>query len=159
MKNLDRTDAFALMSRPVRTLSLRSSVREAAQLFLDAGVSAVVIEDGDRPVGVITKTDLARYEAARDGVVDIHGVRPEDLDLPSGFQALDEDERVERWMTPATFMVARHTPVRLLARQMVKYGTHHILVKGPDQRVEGIVSSFDVLRCLAFGAEPAERVT
>lgn len=144
-------DAASIMSRPVKTLRMKESIRDAARLFMDAAISAaVVLDQDDRPVGVVTKTDVVRYELARDGITRAFGRRPEDGLLPAGFQPVDEEEMVERWMTPAIFMVARHTPLTFVARQMVKYGTHHVLVKGPTNEVEGIVSSFDVLRSLAL---------
>jgi CBS domain-containing protein len=47
-----------LIRRPVRTLAPDASCREAAVLMRDAKVGAVVVAEGNRPLGVVTDRDL-----------------------------------------------------------------------------------------------------
>lgn len=128
--NKRQDQAYWLMSKPVETVWLKDSMRDVATLFSDKNISAAaVIDDNKKPIGVITKTDLARYE-----------------------QKIDEEDMVEHWMTPVIFSVKPDTPVVEIARRMVKYGVHHIFVRGMDgEPLVGVVSSFDLIKKIANG--------
>lgn len=146
--------AARLMTRPVHTVRLLDSIHHVAEMFSSLSISAAVVMDGNRrPVGVITKTDLVRFEAQRDGIRTVYKKiqKIDDEDpIDSAANGIDGEETVERWMTPVIFSVPPETSAAVMAKRMVKYGTHHIFVRGRDQDdVQGIVSSFDLLRVLA----------
>ena len=148
--------AYEIMTKPVETVCTQDSIHDIATLFTEKNISAAaVLDTNNNPVGMITKTDIVRYEKERNGNVTMNK-----KDLPrmgneperAGFHLADDDETVENWMNPIIFNVKKETPLRELARRMVKYGLHHIFVKGnKNQPIIGIVSSFDVLRQVAAG--------
>ena len=124
-----QTQAYWLMSKPVESVRLKDTIRDVAYLFSEKNIGAATVLDGQgKPVGVITKTDLARFE-----------------------NKTDEEDTVEHWMTPVIFSVKPETPMEDIARRMVKYGVHHIFVRGKNgDPIVGVVSSFDILRKVAM---------
>jgi CBS domain-containing protein len=48
-----------LIQRPLRTLPPDANCVEAAALLRDANVGAIVVEEGGRPLGVVTDRDIA----------------------------------------------------------------------------------------------------
>ncbi len=149
-----RTQAYWIMTTPVQTVEMTNSLREVAGLFNEKNISAAaVLDHHQKPVGVITKTDLVRYEQERDEC-EILNEKPgaeENMISRSGFHLVDDPETVEHWMTPVIFSVKPETPMEEIARRMVKYGIHHIFVKGKNgEPLAGIVSSFDILKQIAW---------
>ena len=117
-----------IMSRPVEAVRMKDPLQEVAFLFTEKNIgAAAVLDENKKPVGVITKTDLARYN-----------------------NKVDEEDAVEHWMTPVIFSVKPETSIKEIARRMVKYGVHHIFVRGSDgEPIVGVVSSFDILKHVA----------
>ena len=103
-----------------------------------AGGAPVVADDG-KVVGMISAVDLLRaVDQAYDSDVDGD---PEAL-----FESL-RSLRATDVLSPEVEWVAPDTPVSHLARIMRQHGIHRVLV-GIDGRLEGIVSSFDLLPVL-----------
>lgn len=136
------TQAYRIMTKPVETVRMGDTIRAVAQLFTEKNISAAaVLDQQNRPIGVITKTDIARFQLEEGDVAVV--------DARRGFHVINDVNTVEHYMTPAIFTVKPDTPLTDVARQMVKYGTHHIFVKGTNgDPVVGVVSSFDILRHL-----------
>jgi CBS domain-containing protein len=148
--------AYEVMTKPVETVRTRDSIHSVATLFSDNNISAAaVMNDQGKPVGVITKTDIVRHEKERNGggtVSTKQLSRLNDNQMRAGFHLVDDDDTVENWMNPVIFNVKRETALSEVARRMVRYGVHHIFVKGVDEEsIVGIVSSFDVLKQVAGG--------
>jgi predicted transcriptional regulator len=142
------------MTKPVEVLSENDSIMRVAHLFNEKHIGAAAVLDSlGKPVGVITKTDIIHYEEERDGLqtVDKSEFRGMNGDTrPSGYHLMDDDAAVRNWMTPVIFTVKPETPMKEVARRMVRYGIHHIFIQNDKQRdLLGIVSSFDVLRYVA----------
>jgi CBS domain-containing protein len=49
-----------IMSHPVITVDVGVNIRDAALLMTDKGVGCLIIVDGGRPVGIVTKSDIIR---------------------------------------------------------------------------------------------------
>jgi CBS-domain-containing membrane protein len=139
-----------LMTKPVETVRISDPLQAVAHLFTERSISAAaVLDKTGKAVGVITKTDLVRQAEQRDGlqVLSRRSGRRGDEDNPP---TLIDEETVERWMTPVILAVRGETPATRVARRMVRYGTHHMFVKGEkSDDIVGIVSSFDLLRVYA----------
>lgn len=56
----ERTDVSEIMSTPPFTIEPTESVRAAAQRMLEADVHRLFVVDGDRLMGVLSQTDIAR---------------------------------------------------------------------------------------------------
>jgi len=53
-----------IMSKEVITISSNDGIEDAANLMLRADISGLLVLENDKPVGVITKTDICRMVAA-----------------------------------------------------------------------------------------------
>jgi citrate synthase len=113
-----------LMSSPVVTALPDETVAEASARMRDHRVGAVVVVDGDRPVGILTERDLVRWGAA--------GVDP-------------GGSKVAEWMTGEPDTVAPGRSVQEAYDSLAAHGYRHIPVVD-DGRLVGIVSMRDLLR-------------
>ena len=124
---------------PVR-IAVDTPFLEVQHLFVVAQIGgAPVVADDGKVVGMISAVDLLRaVDQAYDSDVDGD---PEAL-----FESL-RSLRATDVLSPEVEWVAPDTPVSHLARIMRQHGIHRVLV-GIDGRLEGIVSSFDLLPVL-----------
>ncbi|KZX13513.1 CBS domain-containing protein [Methanobrevibacter filiformis] len=53
-----------IMSNTIITIDAKEEIKNAANLMLRADISGLLVVDGKKPVGVITKTDICRLVAA-----------------------------------------------------------------------------------------------
>jgi CBS domain-containing protein len=167
-----------IMQSDVVTVTTDATARDLARLLSDQQISGVPVLDGTgRLVGVVSSTDLVRLTAEETDVslvaASLEGrmerSEPEDEEAdadPYGF-FLPEDPRpaeqaliaelpesrvdtttVADIMTPVTFMVAPDAPVAELCDFLVR-GRIHRAVVVKNHRLEGIVTSADVLRAVA----------
>src|SRR4051812_37867840 len=66
MKGLAELKASQIMATPVTTVHIWDSIHDVAKLFVENNISsAAVVDMDDLPLGVITKSDIARYERER----------------------------------------------------------------------------------------------
>ena len=121
-------------------------------MIADAGVSGVPVLDAeDRVVGVVSVSDLVRRRADHDDetIMPLDSVDDDGNDIaieggrPAGSALCACDV-----MTPGAETVAPDANLREVARRMVDSGIHRVLVV-KDDRLEGIISTFDILRALA----------
>lgn len=153
---LEADSAGELMSPNPISLRKDASVHEAIGLLTDRNIDAVsVIDEGGRPVGVLTVTDIlvhdreyARYVKTGDATalsdLEIHGDSlPEDF----GIEIVDRTA-VEEIMTPAIFTVDADTPAANVVRKMLDLKVHHLFVADSDGILVGVISTCDILRRL-----------
>lgn len=108
-----------LMADRVVAVSRHQTVGHARQLMRKLGIHSLPVLDGEgAPVGIVTSSDL------------LDGVRDETL--------------VGRRMSRDVRTVARYAPPHTAARLMRKHRIHHLVVTH-EQKVIGVVSSFDLL--------------
>jgi CBS-domain-containing membrane protein len=124
-----------VMSRHVFTLAATTPVAEAAEQLLDRHVGGAPVMQGQRIVGVVSKSDL--FDPRRD---------PED----------GASTTVVDVMTPMVYAVREEDPAMLAVRLMVDELIHRVIVLGERGDVAGIVTSMDVLDALASGWVPRE---
>jgi CBS domain-containing protein len=108
-----------VMNRSVLTVDPTSSIGEAAEKMMEAGVGAVVVmEDMVRIVGIVTERDILRAVAQR--------VRA-------------AEARVRNWMTEGVVTIEPDTPVKDAAKMMFENNFRHLPVVR-DGRLLGIAS-------------------
>ena len=112
------------MSAPVVTALPDDTVADAATQMRDNRVGAVVVVDGDRPVGILTERDLVRWGAA--------GVDP-------------GGSKVAEWMTADPDTVSPGLSVQEAYDELSSHGYRHIPVVDAG-RLVGIVSMRDLLK-------------
>ena len=109
-----------VMNRSVLTVDPTSSIGEAAEKMIDAGVGAVVVvEDMARIVGIVTERDLMRAVAQR---------------------ARAAEARVRQWMTESVVTIEPDTEIHDAAKMMFEKNFRHLPVVNKDGRLMGIAS-------------------
>jgi CBS domain-containing protein len=109
-----------VMNKSVVTVDPTSSIGEAAEKMIDAGVGAVVVmEDMARIVGIVTERDLMRAVAQR---------------------ARAAEARVRQWMTESVVTIEPDTEIKDAAKMMFERNFRHLPVVNKDGRLMGIAS-------------------
>lgn len=156
---LERLTARDIMSKNVVTIHFETSLQEALETLSDERISgAPVVDETGKPVGVISLTDLVRYEVnkAPKGTSTYYT----EADDPEDVQRVEEQGELEdvlstvpvtRAMTPLVVSVKPGTTVPEIAGIMSRQRIHRVLVieKG---KIAGLVSSMDLLKALAKSA-------
>ncbi len=156
MKRLTELRAADLMTREVFTLNAGQSVQEAARQLMDRGIQgAPVIDGSDELVGVLSVTDLARYEEERDpDVVSppeyyrlFESAEDEDISWQEGFHLEGlEDSTVMMVMTPGTIAVSESDSLQSVVETMVELGVHRLIVTdNHGRKLVGLISQSDIL--------------
>lgn len=117
----------AVMTSPVATVDLGLSIDAAVHHLDQAKTRALVVVDGDQPVGVFTQADAIKARA-----------------LPADLRALP----VEQVMNYRILCVAPSTPLYRVAGQAIATRVRRILAVDNGQ-LRGIVTGFDLARFAA----------
>lgn len=141
-------------------LSIRSHahVQEALALLSDHAFSAVpVINAQGHPIGVLSRTDLVRFERERVEYLDESAgdLTRDELTLPSG-ESLEGGFLIENAptalvseaMTPKVLSVTPHTPAAEVIRTMLQKRVHRLFVVDDDGVLIGVISTMDILEAL-----------
>jgi CBS domain-containing protein len=165
IKDLAQLTASDIMTTPVTTVHIWDSIHDVAKIFVENNISSVAVVDmEDVPLGVITKSDLARYHRERSTlVVAERDKKPllsrktsEDVNR-KGFHLEPEESTVENWMTPALFDVHPTTILAAIVKKMVKNGLHHLFVTdGEKKKITGIITTFDIVMMMEKVLNPGE---
>lgn len=138
-----------VMSTPPITVPASAGVREVATLLDENEISgAPVVDDQERPIGVVSRTDLLRLL-----IEGGPGRRPDatflDLiaaDSPSELSVdVEEMGTAEEFMSPEPVTVALDASLAEIARKMADERVHRVIVVDGDRRVVGVVTTLDVL--------------
>lgn len=163
---LARVRASDVMRKDVATLAADDSIESALRTFEDLGIGGAPVVDLDRRlIGVLTLSDVTREEHTSEGrILERRGTyempegadeRVEDVD-PDEIFYLKEDysaealgrETVGHWMRPDPVTVRPASSLTEVSRVMVEQHVHRVFVT-EDGRLVGVISSFDVVRCVA----------
>ncbi len=157
MKAVRAAKARDVMTRRISALHLGDTLRGAAGMLLEKGIGgAPVVDRAGRPVGVLSKTDIVRYErerlAGRDTPLKRAAVRAlGSLEVVSQYPDLLPDKgaaRVSEWMTPRIISVAEDADLADVAREMLKRRIHRVFVRKKSGRLSGVITTIDLMRCL-----------
>ena len=120
------------------------SLKQAARLMIEAGVSGLPVEGPDGSViGIITEADFIETEAGRTAG------RQRLFDTVFGEKRTRVPSTVEAAMTKYPIVVDRNTTIAEAARLMADRKVKRLPVVDPDGRLEGIVSRADILVAFA----------
>ena len=123
-----------------------------AMLFALDLRSVPVVDDGGRPVGVVSRSDLLRHwrDGEQEPPLRLAGPYGGHGDyLGPGFHADVEAELVADVMMCLAFSLPETATLSRAAAVMAYEGVHRIPVVASDGKVVGLVSSLDVMRWLA----------
>jgi CBS domain-containing protein len=128
-RSAEEVRVSAVMTPAVACARPDLDLDSVARLLLDLGVGGLPVVDEDgHPIGIISKTDLIRYQGENRGG---HEIRTEDA------------------MTPIAFSVLENTALSNAAALMAFEGVHRLPVTNEDDHVVGILSALDIVRWLA----------
>lgn len=142
-----------LMKGPVRQLTTRTLVRDAAAFLLRHGISgAPVIDDHGRWIGVFTQNDLARYVQQR--------IRPKASgrtlesreEVEVDFRALPDqfgETPVQDLMTLGLYTVFPEATLDEVVHTLTAFKVHRVFViQETGTSLLGVITTMDVLRWL-----------
>ena len=135
------TVARDLMQTSPLTVPASASLPEVQHLLVVAGISGVpVVAEKGAVIGVLSSTDVLRAMAqALDEDVDPD--EPDDV-----YERLDAVTAADI-ATPEVIWVSPDASAKSVAQLMRDHGIHRVLV-GSDDRLEGILTAYDLLRAV-----------
>ena len=113
------------MARNVKTISVEATLKELSQSFIDQGVSALLVTDGDDYVGIVSDKRLSREGVAK-------GLKM-------------ETTPVRAIMRSEMLFIESNQPVRAAQAMMKTNGVRHLVVTEAGEIV-GIVTISDLIR-------------
>lgn len=130
----------AVMSKPVIWVRPHTTLKHAAQLLVEHGISAMpVIGSSDELVGIVSEADLIPIEARPD---------PRTQSTPLGPTAGSAPRFVSDVMTRRVVVVTIESEVSEAARTMIEADVKRVPVMD-GARVAGIVSRRDLVKIIA----------
>lgn len=151
-----------VMTRDVIAVPADMPIKDLAGFLTNHGISgAPVIDDNDDLIGVVSLTDIARYDdlpATRRGQGTDGG---HDVYVRFGLESLENEydredlesfqveggsgATVEDIMTPVVFGVVESVPIQDVADYMIRGRIHRQFVTR-DKKVVGVISAMDLLK-------------
>jgi len=113
------------MARNVKTISVNATLKELSQAFIDQGVSALLVTDGDEYVGIVSDKRLTREGVAKG------------LNM--------ETTTVRAIMRSEMLLIESDQPVREAQAMMKTNGVRHLVVSEAG-KIVGIVTISDLIR-------------
>ncbi|RSN18337.1 inosine-5'-monophosphate dehydrogenase [Streptomyces sp. WAC 01325] len=137
-----------LMTKDVVNVRQDTAFADIAKLLAEHGITAVpVVDDADRPVGVVSEADLLRKEAAR---LDADWLLPT-LHPQSAGRDKAEATTAEGLMTTPAVTARPEWTVVEAARAMERGGIKRLPVVDGTGRLIGVISRADLLRVFLRG--------
>ncbi len=113
------------MARNVKTIPVDATLKDLSQAFIDQGVSALLVTEGDQYVGIVSDKRLAREGIAK------------------GLNA--ETTSVREIMRSQMLQIESNRPVREAQAMMKANGVRHLVVT-EEGKIVGIVTISDLIR-------------
>jgi CBS domain-containing protein len=137
-----------LMTTSVVRVQKNTGFKEIAKLLAEYDITAVpVVDDDDRPVGVVSEADLLRKEAGQldpSGLLPVLHPRPVD-------RAKQEATTAEGLMNSPSITARPHWTVVEAAQVMERYRIKRLPVVDEADRLVGLISRADLLRVFLRG--------
>ncbi|MBI5364267.1 MAG: CBS domain-containing protein [Planctomycetes bacterium] len=160
MQTLTKITAKDIMRTDVATLRPEDTLESAIELFEELHISGAPVVDGSGElIGVLSASDIARFArekgTARGGASEKLEQLDDELTEDEGrFEVNDYSEellgreRVCDWMTAKVISARPDATLRDLCRVMSRESVHRVVIASGKQ-LAGLVTSFDVVRCVA----------
>lgn len=151
---LDAATAADLMEPNPVSIAANATLPEAAAFLTNKGFSAApVIDEGGRPIGVLSRSDIVLYDRENmPGNPEYYAKA--DLSPPRIIQTNIVEGSLTQVcdiMTPAVFSVPPHMAAHEVIEAMLAQRVHRLFVVGPDGVLVGTISTIDILRHLHVG--------
>ena len=146
-----------LMTTDVLTVEADWPLSRVAQFLVDHEISGAPVVDDDTLVGVISLTDIARYNttAGDPASKEPASFYRSELEASYAEEDLDNlrvsqggDTTAEHVMTPQIYDVNEHTSIQQVAQVMHRSGIHRVFVT-TNGEVRGVITAMDMLQVVA----------
>ncbi len=147
-----------LMSGPPRTVRPDTTLADLERALLEAGVGGFPVVEGDRLVGVVSRSDVVRQLSVEQSLAELLASPPPEAG--GGAPAPDEIAeqvgrrmealRVRDVMNTEVVTVGADTPLEEVARRLVERHIHRVPVV-EEGRLLGVVAALDFVRLVAEG--------
>jgi CBS domain-containing protein len=156
-KRIEEMSAKDIMTGSVLSVSVGWSIQRLADFFISSSISgAPVLSLDNELVGVVTLSDLVRYQSLSDN--EKHEVNSSNYysDIlgreysPEDIEALDIDADVVYTvgdiMTSSIFDVSIDDSLIKVAHEMREHRVHRVFVINNDGQLQGVISALDLLK-------------
>ena len=138
-----------IMTRNVIVVKDDTSVNNLIRIFVEKGIScAPVVNEDNRLVGIVTKTDILGYLMDIDLHVSVKEAFHDFMDFYTEHKdmekLMDKELNVRSIMTPDPITAREEITVESLARTMIDNNIHRLIIT-KDTEITGIVSTLDIL--------------
>jgi CBS domain-containing protein len=148
--------AAELMTKGVVSIRHGATIREAGAFLIESGISgAPVVDDAGRAIGVLSHTDIVWHDSMpKAKTADIaEYYREVDPRCPPGLRGHVYDKRAESVpvsdvMSPVIIEVSTDESAVTVVAKLLALKIHRLFVVDGTGTLVGVISSFDVLRCL-----------
>jgi len=127
------TLAINIMTSPVKTLDVHTTIEEASKIMLRYGHNGFPVMDKEKLVGIITRQEIYKAKHHR-----------------------YENETVDIYMSENVISVNLYTPMLEIQELMIKYDVGRVLVLNEKGKLEGIITRTDLIRSL-YGEKDINR--
>lgn len=140
-----------IMTRNPVTVSPDDSIRQVASIFhLNEISGAPVVDEQNRIIGVVSKTDLLEWMIGGAAA----GISPEDIMAVLADDTIEVDTEVARnrlgtakdFMSTQPLTASPDELVSTVAHRLAEQRVHRAIVINPDRTVAGVVTSLDLLK-------------
>lgn len=140
-----------VMSTHVHRLMANDTVQEAVALMVDHGLNTIPIVDADdRCIGILSRTDLTELFLQEDH--ELSRVLDTDrLSMDWIHRTLETSDvcQVNELMTYEVAKIRANQNLNEASKEMVRGKIHHLPVVDDEDKIVGILSSFDVVKAVA----------
>ena len=157
--------AHQIMSNPLIWATTMDSIEQVARRLAEKKISGVPVKDAaGQPVGVLTRSDLAFYEAKCFGRVTEEPTGQalisliSKTDSPSGFDLRPQQEPIEGWLSPRIFSVDKNATIDAVAREMLRHDVRHVFVRARSSgELIGVITATDLLKYMVRSSHHPRR--
>lgn len=145
-----------LMTKNPMSIRHDSTIQSAATFLIEKEISAApVIDDAGRAVGVLSHTDIVRHDSEAGGKRSEESGFYRDVDLrcPPALRDITygpkaKAVRVSDVMSPVVIEVFTQDAAVSVIAKLLALKIHRLFVVDQAKTLVGVISTFDVLRCL-----------
>jgi len=146
-----------LMTTDVKTVDADWPIDRVARFLTDHDISGAPVVDDGQLVGVISLTDVARYNGTAGNPASEQPAAFYRTELENKYAEEDlndlrvsqgSDTTAEHVMTPQVYDVNEHTSVQQVAQVMHRSGIHRVFVTA-DGQIRGVITALDMLKVVA----------
>jgi CBS-domain-containing membrane protein len=140
-----------VMTRKVVTVKPDDSIRDAVALMQEQELTTLpVVGNEDQCIGVLSRSDLTDFFLSEDDEL-ARVLDTDRLSMAWLFQTLETSDvrHVKELMTDNVQNVDQNASLADACKLFVRHRIHHLPVVDVDDRLIGLISTFDVVKALA----------